>query len=469
MEAKRATSEELAQAQRDELSSLATAAARQLATTDKTAPQMQGISPRYLLRLLPWVNVEGGVYRVNRRLSYTVGDDRLQFNQIGGQPAIIPQELRKLPLLRGFAGDELVLGALASRFTRRVVDAGVDIVTAGSSAEHVFVIVHGKAQRLGVGKYGDPVTLETLGDGDHFGDRAVVESDDRWPFTYKAATRCTLLVLPQAILEDLIGRSADLRAHVESYKERLKKPQDHLGQAAIALTAGHKGEPTLPHTFVDYATKPREYELQVVQTVLRVHTRVDDLFNNPMRQFQQQLRLTVEAIHERREHELINNREFGFLHNVDFAQRVHARKGPPTPDDVDDMLNRRKRPRAILAHPRALAAFQRECNRRGVYPRTVERFGRQIMTFRDVPMYPCDKIPINHDQTSAMLFFRFGENDQGVVGLHHTGLADEVEPGLSVRSMGINDKGIANFLVSTYLSAATLVPESLKVLENVTV
>ncbi|RYZ44458.1 MAG: Crp/Fnr family transcriptional regulator, partial [Myxococcaceae bacterium] len=40
--------------------SLGTAAARQLATTTKSEPQMQGISSRWLLKLLPWVQVSGG-------------------------------------------------------------------------------------------------------------------------------------------------------------------------------------------------------------------------------------------------------------------------------------------------------------------------------------------------------------------------------------------------------------------------
>ena len=35
-------------------------AARNLATTTKSAPQMQGISPRWLLRMLPWVEATGG-------------------------------------------------------------------------------------------------------------------------------------------------------------------------------------------------------------------------------------------------------------------------------------------------------------------------------------------------------------------------------------------------------------------------
>ena len=64
-------------------SSLATAAARNLATTTKSAPQMQAISSRWLLRVLPWIETKGGVFRVNRRLSYEVGDGRVTFTNIG--------------------------------------------------------------------------------------------------------------------------------------------------------------------------------------------------------------------------------------------------------------------------------------------------------------------------------------------------------------------------------------------------
>ena len=70
----------------------------------------------------------------------------------------------------------------------------------------------------------------------------------------------------------------------------------------------------LPRTFVDYEVKPREYQLSVAQTVLRVHTRVADLYNYPMNQVEQQLRLTTEALRERQEHEMLNNRELSLIH-----------------------------------------------------------------------------------------------------------------------------------------------------------
>src|ERR1700761_1505922 len=46
--------------------SVSDAAARQLANTTKTAPQLSSITPRWLVQLLSWVPVESGTYRVNQ-------------------------------------------------------------------------------------------------------------------------------------------------------------------------------------------------------------------------------------------------------------------------------------------------------------------------------------------------------------------------------------------------------------------
>jgi ribosome-associated translation inhibitor RaiA len=269
------------------------------------------------------------------------------------------------------------------------------------------------------------------------------------------------------VFQEVIDQSEALRAHVERLKARLKKPQDKHGQAAIELAAGHEGEPPLPGTFVDYEAEPREYELSVAQTVLQVHTRVADLFNQPMNQVEQQLRLTIEALRERQESEMINNREFGLLHNADLKQRIHTRTGPPTPDDLDDLLSRRRKSRYFLAHPLTIAAFGRECNRRGIYPPNIDMNGHMAIAWRGIPVLPCNKIPITKTRTSSILVMRTGEEDQGVVGLHQTGIPDEYQPSLSVRFMGINEKAIISYLVSAYYSVAVLVPDALGVLENV--
>ena len=188
-----------------------------------------------------------------------------------------------------------------------------------------------------------------------------------------------------------------------------------------------------------------------------------------MNQLEQQLRLTVEALRERQEHELVNNREFGLLHNADFDQRIQTHSGPPTPDDLDELLSRRRKTQFLLAHPKAIAAFSRECTKRGIYPGTVDLHGNQVPSWRGVPMLPCGKIPIAGGHTTSILALRTGEDDQGVVGLHQTGIPDEYQPSLSVRFMGISEKAIISYLVSAYYSAAVLVPDALGVLENVEV
>jgi hypothetical protein len=198
-----------------------------------------------------------------------------------------------------------------------------------------------------------------------------------------------------------------------------------------------------------------------------MHSRVADLYNEPMNQVEQQLRLTVEALRERQESELVNNADFGLLHNADLSQRIHTRTGPPTPDDMDELLCRRRKTRFFLAHPRAIAAFGRECSKRGLYPQTTDVDGRQVHAWRGVPVLPCAKIPVTESGTTAILAMRTGEDDAGVIGLRRTGLEDEREPGLNVRFRGIDAKGILTYLVSAYYSAAVLVPDALGILENV--
>jgi CRP-like cAMP-binding protein len=447
--------------------SLGTAAARNLATTTKSQPQMQEITSRWLLKLLPWVQTKGGVFRVNRRLSYTVGDGRVTFTNTGATVQVIPQELTELPLLRGFDNIN-VLTALANQFVQREYAAGDTIVEIGQPADRVILIAHGKVNKIGVGKYDEQIVLDVLADGDHFGDETVVESEDTWQYTLKAITRCTVLTLSEQVFEGLIDQSEDLRTHVEQFRERLRQPQTAEGEAAIEVATGHAEESPLAGTFVDYDIAPREYELSLAQTVLRISTRVADLYNDPMNQTEQQLRLTVEALRERQEDEMINNPDFGLLHNADLKQRIYSRGGTPTPDDLDELLATVwKEPSFFLAHPRTIAAFGREANRLGLYPSSIDMNGVQVTAWRGVPIFPCSKIPITNARTSSILLMRTGLEKQGVIGLHQTGIPDEYQPSLSVRFMGISEKAIISYLVTAYYSAAVLVPDALGILEDV--
>lgn len=76
------------------------------------------------------METKGGAYRVNRRLSYTVGDGSIEFVQDGARVQVIPRELGELALLRGF-DDEEVLAAIAGRCVQRDFRAGEVLVERG--------------------------------------------------------------------------------------------------------------------------------------------------------------------------------------------------------------------------------------------------------------------------------------------------------------------------------------------------
>ncbi len=253
---------------------------------------------------------------------------------------------------------------------------------------------------------------------------------------------------------------------VEAGIYRVNKVKD---PEQVEVDCSAKDERELPATFVDYEEWGREYVLSAVNTVLDVHTRVSDLYSSPHNQIREQLRLTIETIKERQESELINNKEYGLLNNTAKSMKVKPRTDAPTPDDLDELIARVwKEPAFFLAHPLAIAAFGRECTRRGVPPPTAALFGSPFLTWRGIPLIPCDKLYITGGKTNILLL-RTGESRQGVVGLYQPGLPGEQGMGLSVRFMGINHKAIASYLVSLYCSLAVLTEDALGVLENVEV
>jgi len=253
---------------------------------------------------------------------------------------------------------------------------------------------------------------------------------------------------------------------VEAGIYRLNRVKNEGG---IEVACTERDESQLPQTFVNYDEHPREYFLSTVTTILDVHTRVSDLYSSPHDQIREQLRLTIEIIKERQESELINNKEYGLLASVDPAQRITTLTGAPTPDDLDELLTKVwKEPAFFLTHPLVIAAFGRECTRRGVPPPTVSLFGSQFVTWRGIPLIPSDKVRIE-DGKSKVLLLRVGEKRQGVVGLFQPGLPGEQSPGLSVRFMGIDRSAIASYLISLYCSLAVLTEDALAVLDDVEV
>jgi hypothetical protein len=292
------------------------------------------------------------------------------------------------------------------------------------------------------------------------------------PMMESITTRWLLKFLPWVPVEAGVYRVNRIR------RAPRMEDMNEYGEKLIDSNYRHINEDMISQTYADYEDEPKEYMLSLVQTILRLNTNVTDIFNNPIDQKNEQMRLTIEAMKERQEWELLNDEEFGLINNVSRDMRTRARHGSPTPDDMDDLLAKVwKKPAFFLAHPKAIAAFGRECTRRGVPPVAINIYGSPFITWRGVPLVPCDKLLVGGKSYAKspggrtnILLLRVGEKEQGVVGLHQPGIPDETDiPSLSVKLANIDQRGIASYILSLYFSIAVLADDALGMMEDVEV
>jgi len=345
------------------------------------------------------------------------------------------------------------------------------IVKAGSH-DAIYIIVKGKVAFTEDKTYHEDHTHPSLGPGQFFGEGGLFHGGAPLKnYTAFADTKVTLLKILYTDIKARLTNSTSHGDHLTDHlpaMDAIKDRANRKGESFVDIYTGlHDKDHPIPSNYVEYDSQPDEIELFAGQTILNVHTKVADLYNNPHNQAEEQVRLTIEELRERQEHEMVNNKNFGLLSKVDPTQVIHTRTGPPTPDDMDHLLSKRRKTKYIFAHPKALAAFLRECNKKSIYPGTVEVNGSEVVAWRGCPILTCNKIPVDDHGHSSIIAMRVGEEDQGVVGLQQLGIPEEVEPSLSVRYMGINDQAVISYLITNYYSLAILVPDALGVLTNV--
>lgn len=338
--------------------SVTTSVARNLANTTKTSPKMMSITPRWLLRLLPWVHVEGGTFRVNRTKVELPKAQRIAIDVAGGVASFSADSLRSVPLFSGLP--EAILVRIGRRFKTEEVTLGNQLIVEGEDRSKFFIIAHGQVEVLSKGAHGSDLRIALLTEGEFFGESDVV-ADKPSDVTIRTITPCVLLTLSRKDLDAVLKEAPSLKEEFQKViaeHQELQSSVNRYGERNIDLVSGFAENVEIPETFVDYSAHPREYSLSSVQTVVRVHTRVSDLYNGPYNQLEEQMRLTIEGIKERQEWELVNSKRFGLIHSVDPVMRISTRYGAPTPDDLDELLALVwKKPAFFLAHPKAIAAF----------------------------------------------------------------------------------------------------------------
>lgn len=163
------------------------------------------------------------------------------------------------------------------------------------------------------------------------------------------------------------------------------------------------------------------------------------------------LHRAIEAVEAWRTMDLLNNPRHGWLSRVPPTQVRFPLSGPPSPDDLDDLLARAGgAPAFFLTHPLVIAAFERECARTGARPAPTVLFDARLITWRDTPLIPCDTVPLVDGKGKVLLL-----------------CAGEGHPAPPVRASGNQRRAIATYLISLHHSLAGRGPDALAVLEEV--
>lgn len=446
--------------------SIAAAGQRETSEVATVGGRVFSPSPRWLMRLLPWVPVSNGVYHSESSAITLPRAGKVTARINGNQATVDSHGLRVVSFLKQL--DDPLLSALAGRFVAEHYKSGDAIVTEGERGDKFFIVASGRAEATKRGPNGENVRLRVITEGDYFGEIALLEAKPRTA-TVRAMTACTLLSLARPQFETLLQGSptllADLRRSATERLETVREaPAPHSRPAANGAIAR-------PPVVLSGLAQSREHRLVTQHLRIRLPSSPKDHSKVASQSSMEQL---LDGVREFAEWSLINDVEFGLLAKVADSFRRSTRRGPLTPDDLDELLSLVwQEPAVFLAHPRAISAFAQSCTSRGILPGTTSFNGSSFLTWRGIPLVPTDKVPLEvRDRrvpTTHVLLLRFGEANQGVVGLEPDDPPGEHGPGITMRDREIDTDGRHIQPVDLSLSAAVLRNDALAVLDDVEV
>jgi len=429
-------------------------------------------TPRWLLQMLPWVNAKNDVYRI-KQVKHLYEEPKIIIptdKKIGNPDDyyFLSDLLKCLPLFEHIP-DELMQELLKGIY-KKITKVGEVIIKQGEIGKEFYIITEGQFKAIIDEEDGNKKVIKTLAEGDYFGEMALLEATPRQA-TITATTKGSVLVLKKESFDNAISNQNlrdELLKVVRIRKNELESLQNKHEDLAL-ITAQNSEGIVVPNVSIKY-TEQKEITLNCIKTIVGVNA--DDMDTR----LEQKLRVAIENIEEKEEWEIINNRDFGLLANVDQSMVIDAKSELPTPDMFDAMLGMVwKKPTCFLAHPKTIAAFEKECNHNNLQLEAISVLGQKFLSWRGIALIPSDKLKISPNGFSNVLLMRIGEDSQGVIGLYKENISSDYKPkaplppSLAIQSTGINDRSITGFLVTKYFSVAVLVPDSLAVLKNVKV
>ena len=246
----------------------------------------------------------------------------------------------------------------------------------------------------------------------------------------------------------------------------------------LRISNSHLEGTLLDVSYADYDREPRVVELATIQSVVKVHTRVEALYSDRFDQVEQQLTIAADYMYETKENLIFNHPDYGLLNNVAPKLMIED-AGLPTPSVLDELLSRVwKMPDFFVMHPEALEVFHQQCNSHGLAPEAVQMFGASFTAWRGLPILPTNKLHLIAggeeiadssmvDRTpgeakSHVMLMRIGELKQGVVSLYAAGSeGSDRFPFINVDFMSHSDEAISSYLMTMYAAMAVCTPGAL--------
>jgi Cyclic nucleotide-binding domain len=232
--------------------------AKNLAITTNTIPQATGITPRWLLHFLPWVQVQSGTYRVNRTKIVLKEGLKLRVNDNNGNWAIAPEDLSALPIFSKL--DLSYIAGLSSRLQNEYANLGQTLINEGEQGNKFYIIVQGKVEVVTTGEHGESLRVALLGAGDFFAD-AHLYREMPSDATVRTLTPVRLLTLTKAAFDEVFAGAEEQKASVLLAAEerlRLRAGVNLYGEEPVSLISDHYGEPEIPASYIDYEDDPQE-------------------------------------------------------------------------------------------------------------------------------------------------------------------------------------------------------------------
>ncbi len=439
-----------------------------------TALQIPHLTPRYLLSLLSWANIDSSIYRINRVQNFS------EVRKLAVSPNkkielqdyyFLSDLLKSIPLFHNLS-EELIKEVLNGLY-QKSVEIGDVIVKQGEVANKFYLVTEGEFE-VSVEEEGKKVSLKTLVAGEYFGEMALLEETTRQA-TITAATKGSIICLNKETFYKITANpklKKELLLVLQERKSELNLSTQY-GNISNAMSIENSHQATAP-IFSNYEADSIAIDLNFIQAGIAIHTKNNDIYRaGSHKQLAEQLRVGIDNVHEKEEWELINNKKFGLLHNVTADMCLEAKSGLLALDDLDNLLALVwKKPSFFLAHPKAIAAFAKQCTSHDIVMPVVSILGSNFLTWRGLPLVPSDKINIVNDNgklRTDILLLRTGEDNQGVVGLHRASLRENIYniPSLSIQYIGSDEQAISNYLITKYFALAILVPDAIAVLKNV--